>query len=992
MAIGKISSSGVIIGGMIGQKGAMGKTGPIGKTPHLTIGKVETVEEIEQANVTITGTDENPVFNILLPRGEKGETGKTGLTPKIEIGTVSTLNSDENAIVNISGTKEELVLDIGIPRGKKGDNYVLQESDKQEIINDITFNANSEFNLTVNTKTEEFNVNASTKTKEFNDNATTKNNTFNTNAQSKQEEYDSNAQSKQESYDTNASRMLEEYNENAKKSKESFDTNVITKTTEFNDNVTQKTSDFNQNVTSKTDEFNSNAYAKTQEFNSNAEQKTNEFNENASSLQEQFSKVVEENEQLNKTISNLPKIKEQTGTDLTLENTSVGYFYHENKKGMRLAGNIEQETTKGEQLYNYKDTNNVTNGITVDDEGWITISYDNTEGTNAKYFNYYTHNLDLELSTDYNIIAEIKDVKGNGKIVFASSHYTTNNGQFVNDFYRLFASLSANSIIKFINTTKSEWSGDIGIRTFIEFQPGQSGSITFRLSVLKDTTITPETFVYEKFTGGQPSPNLDYPSDARVVRGKNQFDKENVNVINCYFSNSTAGILTKDLKHRTLYKPIKGSRIYTIQKNNLGQTEVRFAVGTTTELPAEGVHVNQIFSNMYATNITITTDKNAKYLVVWYYCTENTEITEEEVLDSIQIEEGSIATKYMPFNTIGIKVMNENFLPFNNQDFIIPNKGIHFYCKDGNLYVDGASIGETSSTTIEFKTYFSFYLYPGIYYLSRGTYKEPIYLRKYDDNSELIANEGQITIYKKTLVYLGLYIYQQTFSNTMLPIRLEKLPVATTYIPHQEQNYPLSLGDLWLGKIGKYEDYFYKENNEWYLYKIIAKVVLNGSEDWFTLVNLNFSNTSWLQNRDILSDSLSILAISNDYLYCNSFTISNIYNPSTQQGLCYHTDRRVQIRINNDLLDTTSPETIVSSFKTYLSNHRVELYYVLATPKAEKITDTTLIKQLDDLENALSYQGQTNISQDADVPFRISASALYDLNNLIDRVAVLETV
>lgn len=982
MAIGKISSSGVIIGGMIGQKGAMGKTGPIGKTPHLTIGKVETVEEIEQANVTITGTDENPVFNILLPRGEKGETGKTGLTPKIEIGTVSTLNSDENAIVNISGTKEELVLDIGIPRGKKGDNYVLQESDKQEIINDITFNANSEFNLTVNTKTEEFNVNASTKTKEFNDNATTKNNTFNTNAQSKQEEYDTNAQSKQESYDTNASKKIEEYNENAKKSKESFDTNVTTKTTEFNDNVTQKTSDFNQNVTSKTDEFNSNAYAKTQEFNSNAEQKTNEFNENASSLQEQFSKVVEENEQLNKTVSNLPKIKEQTGTDLTLENTSVGYFYHENKKGMLLSGNIEQEITKGEQLYNYKDTTNVTSGITVDEEGWITISYDNSGGTNVRFFNYWNNNLNVKSSTDYNIIVEVKKVSGTGTLYPVSQDDRYNSGQFKNTKYYSFnsiPSLLVNGVIQLLNTTKSEWTDNIGLRSYVMFNPGQSGSITFRLSVLKDTTITPETFVYEKFTGGQPSPNLDYPSDVRVVRGKNQFDKENVNVINCYFSNSTAGILTKDLKHRTLYKPIKGSRIYTIQKNNLGQTEVRFAVGTTTELPAEGVHVNQIFSNMYATNITITTDKNAKYLVVWYYYTENTEITEEEVLDSIQIEEGSIATKYMPFNTIGIKVMNENFLPFNNQDFIIPNKGIHFYCKDGNLYVDGASIGETSSTTIEFKTYFSFYLYPGIYYLSKGTYKEPIYLRKYDDNSELIVNEGQITIYKKTLVYLGLYIYQQTFSNTMLPIRLEKLPVATTYIPHQEQNYPLSLGDLWLGKIGKYEDYFYKENNEWYLHKKIRHLPLKISD-----MNNSETYPGWKRLDDIKNDFPN----KNELLANFSTFVSNISNNDKLIGINTADLANGGILfLSKIVMNLTQTE-----WKEKYPDLVLDLYYGLQNGYDIKITDTTLLKQLDDLENALSYQGQTNISQDADVPFRISASALYDLNNLIDRVAVLETV
>lgn len=964
MAIGKISSSGVIIGGMIGQKGAMGKTGPIGKTPHLTIGKVETVEEIEQANVTITGTDENPVFNILLPRGEKGETGKTGLTPKIEIGTVSTLNSDENAIVNISGTKEELVLDIGIPRGKKGDNYVLQESDKQEIINDITFNANSEFNLTVNTKTEEFNVNASTKTKEFNDNATTKNNTFNTNAQSKQEEYDTNAQSKQESYDTNASKKIEEYNENAKKSKESFDTNVTTKTTEFNDNVTQKTSDFNQNVTSKTDEFNSNANVKTGEFNTNAEQKTNEFNENASGLQEQFSKVVEENEQLNKTISNLPKIKEQTGTDLTLENTSVGYFYHENKKGMRLAGNIEQETTQGKQLYNYKDIELKT-GVTVDEDGWITATYDNTNGTKGYYFNYSAikNNL-LNVSQQYAVILEIKNFTGTG--VLAVDRW----GQFKAQWSISSSNMSPNTIYVKIMTTKDDFSVvNMCDSSNIYVLAGNKFSITYRISILEDTTITPETFVYEKFTGGQPSPNLDYPSEVKVVEGKNRLDASTLEQGG--FNYHTGLEWESDVMLKSQNFKAKANKEYTFSCNeSIG--EFAFICFDNSNNSLDGGRI--LTSNKY---VTFITKENTSYIKIRFGDTTYPKVFGTDY--NAMLEEGSIVTKYLSYNTIEMKVSNKNFLPFNNQDFIIPNKGIHFYCKDGNLYVDGASIGETSSTTIEFKTYFSFYLYPGIYYLSKGTYKEPIYLRKYDDNSELIVNEGQITIYKKTLVYLGLYIYQQTFSNTMLPIRLEKLPVATTYIPHQEQNYPLSLGDLWLGKIGKYEDYFYKENNEWYLHKKIRHLPLKISD-----MNNSETHPGWKRLDDIKNDFPN----KNELLANFSTFVSNISNNDKLIGINTADLANGGILfLSKIVMNLTQTE-----WKEKYPDLVLDLYYGLQNGYDIKITDTTLLKQLDDLENALSYQGQTNISQDADVPFRISASASYDLNNLIDRVAVLETV
>lgn len=67
----------------------------------------------------------------------------------------------------------------------------------------------------------------------------------------------------------------------------------------------------------------------------------------------------------------------------------------------------------------------------------------------------------------------------------------------------------------------------------------------------------------------------------------------------------------------------------------------------------------------------------------------------------------------------------------------------------------------------------------------------------------------------------------------------------------------------------------------------------------------------------------------------------------------------------------------VAEFKEWLSNRNVIIYYVLATPTYEQITDTALISQLDALENALSCDDETNISQDNDyMPFIMNASAI----------------
>ena len=51
--------------------------GQVGATPHLTIGTVETLPPSQSASATITGTDENPVLNLGIPKGDTGEVSQS---------------------------------------------------------------------------------------------------------------------------------------------------------------------------------------------------------------------------------------------------------------------------------------------------------------------------------------------------------------------------------------------------------------------------------------------------------------------------------------------------------------------------------------------------------------------------------------------------------------------------------------------------------------------------------------------------------------------------------------------------------------------------------------------------------------------------------------------------------------------------------------------------------------------------------------------------
>ena len=100
-------------------------------------------------------------------------------------------------------------------KGDKGDTYVMTEEDKEEVISEITDNANSVFNKNVDEKTTNFNSNASKKVTAFNTNSTNKTNDYNTNASSKLGAYNENATSKLEDYNSNAEAKINEYNNNA---------------------------------------------------------------------------------------------------------------------------------------------------------------------------------------------------------------------------------------------------------------------------------------------------------------------------------------------------------------------------------------------------------------------------------------------------------------------------------------------------------------------------------------------------------------------------------------------------------------------------------------------------------------------------------------------------------------------------------------------------------------------------------------------------------
>ena len=107
--------------------------GDTGETPDISIGTVTTVEPGTPAAASMTGTPENPVLNLSIPKG------LVGATPNFTVGTVTTGEPGSSVIVTITGTPEAPVLNVTIPQGMQG-NTGSSVDYPYELVNNLTTN------------------------------------------------------------------------------------------------------------------------------------------------------------------------------------------------------------------------------------------------------------------------------------------------------------------------------------------------------------------------------------------------------------------------------------------------------------------------------------------------------------------------------------------------------------------------------------------------------------------------------------------------------------------------------------------------------------------------------------------------------------------------------------------------------------------------------------------------------------------------------------
>lgn len=493
-----------------------------------------------------------------------------------------------------------------------------------------------------------------------------------------------------------------------------------------------------------------------------------------------------------------------------------------------------------------------------------------------------------------------------------------------------------------------------------------------------------------------------------TTEGYQLFDKNNATVksLNASATAGNTGTFAIASNQKHVYIQCKPNTTYKVQKD-ISDVAV-LGIYETEQEPAVSVAYKTLYflSNSPET-VTVTTGENVNYLDVRLNTNAITSEVLQKILDSILIYEGSDIKPYekytgenpapnpeYPQDIQVVKGNNEVKIETGNR---LNYTGSHTNSGVTTIVEDGSNF--TSNGTVTTNNYFNLvadkqYELDSLtqYFYVEGlesSNRLKIYSTTDARNYDLANGLNEINFRNLTNVFR---IYFSETAGTVIKNRNVKITMFYTsytqnkFVPHKEQTYPITLPEgMEMCKIGDYADKFVWQNNKWYKSKKIKKN---------SLINVNF-NVEQKRNNTILFFGQLYEKARGSFI-CNYFR--HVGYGSISQDIEFIGDgsgynSRAYLSINKTRLNGYSDDLTNAQIKQLLTNYLQtidgELYYPLATPVPEEITDTTLITQLNNIKQAYTYQGQTNISQtNEDLPFIITAD--FKLSNL-SRIEALES-
>ena len=282
-------------------------------------------------------------------------------------------------------------------------------------------------------------------------------------------------------------------------------------------------------------------------------------------------------------------------------------------------------------------------------------------------------------------------------------------------------------------------------------------------------------------------------------------------------------------------------------------------------------------------------------------------------------------------------------------DGVYEKNGITVVVSNGRITVDGTA---TANAYIPLATQADYYTLSldGTYTFS-GTQATGLSYAVYYGTSSILFSTGSTQtkslsgVYPNARVQLTILSGSSFVNETVEPM-IEKGSPATDFEPYQGQSYEVNLGNIELCKIGDYQDYIYKDGNDWKIRKAVGKYVYNNDLS---------SNGISATRVDMITPALPIAPNTST----QNIAVSNMYGSTiTDNTGLGGTTALSLIRI----ITSRSIAASYDAVKALAAANNLTIYYALATPTDTEITNATLIAQLDALlNNARTYAGVNNI-------------------------------
>ena len=682
----------------------------------------------------------------------------------------------------------------------------------------------------------------------------------------------------------------------------------------------------------------------------------------------------------NESIKNiLPSVK-ATGEEIKLSNTAEAIL-----KKVKVSGNSKQETRDGKNKFNLDYIRQPFSNFKITDTGvnitkcWVADLY-----TSENVIKTFKPNTTYTMKVKAKVVSRPSTMVSSQNALFALYRATSGNLPSV---WRECISMPDKGTIalnkeKEYVTTFTTPTDMTNVRfltyTFYGNNDGSTtgtvlGEIDVSEIMLVEGSYTSETFPEFELYGVSPTPNC--PSLIRNVGDNiNIFDKSNVNKLSAYFwSGSTIQTLNT---RRIIYVPCKPNTMYSVSK----KAGKKFILSTTKVTPALGVQTFEFVQEDTASLLSLKTPPDARYLLVQYFDTSVDTLTEQEILDSIKIEEG-VGTSYSPHNCGNINIIVEGKNFWNNQKFITGIPSANYKLTDtgfdftrnsltGSKYAY-ISINAKAGKTYTFsstKTYKgdspSLYLYKNVVY---GTA-----LKSTTDNYLTYTPTEDMTIL--FTIIIGSLVTSAKFTN----IQIEEGSTVTSYKQHQAQTviFPLNEGQRLYKNSYLAEDGIHHKRNQ---------IELDGTENWKALNKIYY-----MQVLDKRSNKVN----TKNAIMSNQFLQTKHIEDSSSLDKGYMTERYYTTGNLNVFFNYDDGEGGVSNWKTYLASQKtagtpVILEYELAEEKIEPYTSDQTQK-FNEIQKLKSYSDETNIYSTDEIKPIFDVEAFKDLETYIKEVIAME--